>query len=122
MAGLEILDARSWAEFSAAPASVLMLGKSDCPACAEWSAELERFLASDTRWRHVRFGKLLLDQRGLIDFKRSNAWIADLDVLPHNVLLRAGERAAEFSGSGTDRLETRLERVFGARDASASSA
>ena len=62
----------------------------------------------------MRFGKLLLDQRGLIDFKRANPWIAGLEVLPFNVLFRGGERAAEFSGSGVERLCTRLSRVFGA--------
>jgi hypothetical protein len=110
---LETLDATNWKDFLEAPRAVLLLGKSDCPACATWTAELESFLASDDRWGHVRFGKLLLDQRGLVEFKRANPWIAELDVLPHNVLLRGGERVAEFSGSGADRLTTRLERVFG---------
>jgi hypothetical protein len=110
---LELLDGSTWADFLSAPAAVLMLGKGDCPACAAWTEELERFLASDAAWQDVRFGKLLLDQRGLIDFKRANPWIAHLDVLPHNVLFRSGERAAEFSGSGIERLQTRLARIFG---------
>jgi len=111
---LEMLDGNTWAAFVSAPAAVLMLGKSDCHACAAWTEELEGFLANDTEWRHVRFGKLLLDQRGLVDFKRSNPWIAHLDVLPHNVLFRSGERVAEFSGSGVERLTARLARVFDA--------
>ena len=31
----------------AAPRSVLMLGKSDCEACASWTEELSKFLESD---------------------------------------------------------------------------
>jgi hypothetical protein len=111
---LETLDAGSWAGFLKAPAAVLVLGKSDCPACSDWSAELDRFLASDTAWSHVRFGKLLLDQRGLIEFKRANPWIAGLETLPHNGLFRDGARVAEFAGAGVERLAARLERVFGA--------
>jgi hypothetical protein len=114
---LETLDAESWAGFQAAPASVLVLGKSDCPSCAAWSEDLARFLDADTRWRGVRFGKLLLDGRGLIDFKRANPWIAGLEVLPHNALYRSGERVAEFTGAGIERLEARLERIFGALEA-----
>ena len=91
---------------------MLVLGKSDCDACNGWSAELEHFLETDTAWRHVRFGKLLLDKSGLISFKRANPWIAELDVLPHNVVYHDGERAVEFSGAGVERLLARLSRVL----------
>jgi hypothetical protein len=91
---------------------VLVLGKSDCPACNAWTAELEAFLESDAAWRHVRFGKLLLDKSGLISFKRANPWIAELEVLPHNVVYHDGERVVEFSGAGVERLTARLSRVL----------
>jgi hypothetical protein len=108
---LEILDGKSWESFLAAPNAVLMLGKSDCPACAAWSEELEAFLATDERWRNVRFGKQLLDTPGLVGFKRANPWIAELDVLPVNVLYVNGQEVKRFAGSGIDRLVTRLERT-----------
>jgi hypothetical protein len=113
MSRLEALDGKSWEPFLAAPAAVLMLGKSDCAACAEWTAEIERFLETDTRWQHVRFGKLLLDKPGLVSFKRANPWIAELDVLPVNVLYVNGEEKKRFAGGGVERLVTRLERVAG---------
>ena len=107
---LELLDGKSWESFLAAPAAVLMLGKSDCAACAAWTEELEGFLASDDRWRHVRFGKLLLDTPGLVTFKRANPWIAELDQLPVNVVYVNGAEVKRFAGGGIDRLVTRLER------------
>jgi hypothetical protein len=108
---LEKLDGKNWESLLSAPAAVLMLGKSDCPACAEWTAELEGFLATDDRFRHVRFGKLLLDTPGLVSFKRANPWIAELDVLPVNVLYVNGQEVKRFAGSGVDRLVTRLEKA-----------
>jgi hypothetical protein len=110
---LELLDGENWEEFLTAPAAVLMLGKSDCDACAAWTAELEGFLAGDERWRHVRFGKLLLDKPGLVSFKRANPWIAELDVLPVNVLFVNGAEVKRFAGAGVDRLVSRLERAVG---------
>jgi hypothetical protein len=110
---LEKIDGTNWEAFLAAPAAVLMIGKSDCEACATWTTELESFLASDERWRHVRFGKLLLDKPGLISFKRANPWIAELDVLPTNVLYVNGKESKRFAGGGVDRLVTRLERGVG---------
>ena len=35
MSRLELLDGKTIADFLAAPAAVLMLGKSDCEACAD---------------------------------------------------------------------------------------
>jgi hypothetical protein len=107
---LELLDAKTWEPFLAAPAAVLMLGKSDCAACAAWTEELERFLAIDDRWGHVRFGKLLLDTPGLVSFKRANPWIAELDVLPVNVIYANGQEVKRLVGAGVERLVTRLER------------
>jgi len=110
-ARLEKIDGQNWEAFLAAPVAVLMLGKSDCEACAAWTAELEAFLASDERWRQVRFGKLLLDKPGLIAFKRANPWIAELDVLPTTVVYVNGKEEKRFAGSGVERLVTRLERA-----------
>ena len=55
---LEIIDGQNWESFVAAPVAVLMLGKSDCEACAAWTAELSDWLEGDEAFRDVRFGKL----------------------------------------------------------------
>ena len=114
MSRLEVVDAGNWEAFAAAPAAVLVLGKSDCEACAAWSAELSAFLERDDRFGHVRFGKLLLDKPGLVAFKRANPWLAEVDVLPFNVIYVGGQPAKRFAGAGTERLVARLERLLGA--------
>jgi hypothetical protein len=108
---LEAIDGSSWEAFVAAPVAVLMIGKSDCAACASWTEELRGLLASDERWGHVRFGKLLLDKPGLVSFKRANPWLAELDELPFNVIYVNGEVVKRFAGSGVERLVSRLERA-----------
>lgn len=105
---LEQIDGGNWREFLQAPVAVLMLGKSDCEACAAWSAELEQFLASDTEWTDVRFGKMLLDKGGLYEFKKANPWLAEVDQLPFNLIYVGGERRKSFAGAGVERLLTRL--------------
>jgi len=108
---LEPLDGTTWGAFLAAPWSVLMLGKSDCDHCNEFTEELHAFLAADTTYADVRFGKILLDRGGLASFKRANPWLADVDVLPYTLIYRDGEKVAEFAGGGIGRLESRLERL-----------
>ena len=112
MRTLEQLDGTNLADFLAAPAAVLMLGKSDCEACARWTEELEASSPPTTEWSDVRFGKLLLDKAGLIAFKRANPWVAELDVLPFNVIYKSGEKQSEFAGSGVPRLENRLRMIL----------
>ncbi len=88
-----------------------MLGKSDCAACGAWTEELTRFLDTDLEFPTVRFGKMLLDQGGLIGFKRAHPWIAELDVLPFTQMFVAGERSKSFAGSGIERLVNRLRQI-----------
>jgi hypothetical protein len=111
MAKLEKIDATNWRDFVGAPRAVLMLGKSDCAACGQWTEELETFLASDEEWKDVRFGKILLDQRGLVDFKRANPWIAEVSDLPFNQIYVNGERSKSFAGGGVERLVNRLRNL-----------
>ena len=108
---LETVDGGNWREFIAAPVAVLVIGKSDCPACAAWGEELEGFLANDTQWTDVRFGKMFLDRGGLIEFKRASMWLADVDELPFNQMYVQGKRSKSWPGSGLDRLTGRLESV-----------
>jgi hypothetical protein len=112
MSRLEQLDGRTWEDFLRAPVAVLMLGKSDCEACAAWTSELEAFLlAADTEWPRVRFGKILLDKGGMVAFKRAHPWIAELDVLPFTQIFVSGERWKSFAGGGVDRMLTRLRQL-----------
>ena len=108
MSRLEKIDGRTWRDFVQAPAAVLVIGKTDCPNCAAWAQELEQFLEQDKDWQHVRFGKIYLDEGGLIDFKRATPWLIDLDVLPFNQIYQNGERTKGFPGGGIDRLVSRL--------------
>lgn len=112
MAGrLEVLEGNAWEELVRAPLAVLMLGKTDCAACAAWTEELESFLAGDAAPSDVRFGKIYLDHPGLVSFKRANPWISELENLPCNVLYRNGERVKQWLGGGVERMTSRLDSV-----------
>jgi hypothetical protein len=117
MAMVEAIDGTNWEAFLHGDWSVLMLGKTDCDHCAAYSEELEAFLGSRERPPAVRVGKMLLDRGGLASFKRSNPWLAEVDVLPYTLIYRRGEKVAEFAGGGAERLRARLARL-GAETAS----
>ncbi len=108
MARIETIDGTNWREFVAAPRAVLILAKTTCQHCADWSTELGAFLEGDTRFADVRFGKMYLDRPGLIDFKRGNPWLAEVDDLPFNLLYEHGERRKSWPGGGVPRLIDRL--------------
>lgn len=110
---LELLDRDTWREFLDSPAAVLLIGKSDCDACAAWTRDIEAFLADDeTEWANVRFGKIELDRGGLGAFKKENPWLAEINDLPYTLVYVGGERKKEFLGSGIDRLVNRMRRVI----------
>jgi hypothetical protein len=110
---LETIDGTNWRELVGSPLAVLMLSKTDCTNCTAWTEELTGFLAADTTLNDVRFGKMVLNQRGLIDFKRENPWLSEVDVLPFNVIYVNGERVKSFAGGGLERLRNRLARIRG---------
>lgn len=112
MERLESLDGKTWEEFTNAPFSVLILGKTDCAACQTWTKELSEFLDSDEEFKQVRFGKIFLDTPGLVSFKRANPWIASVDVLPYTLIYKSGHKEKEFAGGGIDRLKNRLQRLI----------
>ncbi len=111
MSRFEQLDGESWETFVAAEKAVLMLGKTDCIACAKFSDEIESLLSDESKYQDVRFGKIYLDQRGLIGFKKANPWLSEVTDLPFTVIYREGELAKKFVGGGIDRLTNRLERL-----------
>ena len=112
---LEQLDRSSLAEFLTSPVAVLVLGKSDCGACAQWAEELTAFLATlpdDHIAGGARFGRIYLDQPGLGFFKKSSPWLVSVHDLPYTALYADGAYARGFVGLGTSRLVNRLKRVM----------
>ena len=105
---MEILGPKDWEEFLSAPIAVLMLGKTDCAACEEWATELQ----SNEIPPGVRIGKILLDKPGFGRFKIAYDWVANVDVLPYNVIFVDGEMKKQWAGGGMDRLQTRLNRFI----------
>ena len=86
------------AEVLEAEQAILILTKSDCGYCAAYQAGIAGLQArGELDGFAVR--KLVLDERGATRFKRDNAWLADVEVLPYTVLYRRGERIAGFAGS-----------------------
>ena len=114
MRELEAVGPENWEAFiNSEPVAVLMLGKSDCEACAAWTAELSAFLETvGERFPGVRFGKMNLKQPGLLHYKKRSPWLAEVDVLPYNVLYVKGEPVKQYAGGGIDRLTNRLEGIL----------
>jgi hypothetical protein len=111
---LEAVGPENWESFiHSEPAAVLMLGKDDCEACGAWTEELRAFLAgAGDRFPGVRFGKMNLRQPGLLHYKKRSPWLAELDVLPYNVIYVKGEPVKQYAGGGIERLVNRLDRVL----------
>lgn len=113
MAELKDITPAELDAFLAQPKALLMLGKTDCAACAEWTAELNGFLADDAEFSDVVFGKLILNQGRLGAWKKANPWLAEVDVLPYNVIYVDGEPVKRWAGGGLERMQNRLRRVTG---------
>lgn len=113
MAKFEEVGRDNWEEFINSPKAVLMLGKTDCPACSAFAQELDAFCAASEDWNDVRFGKLIINQPGLAKFKKQSTWLASVRDLPFTVIYANGEVQKKFVGGGIDRLTNRLERLFG---------
>lgn len=108
MSTLQILDAENFASFCEHPNRVLILSKSNCPACQQWQAELESEIAQGTFPAKIRMGKLNLDQPGLSRFKKDSPWLKEVTDLPYNVIYQGNELLKKWPGGGTGRLITRL--------------
>ena len=111
MSRLEAVGRENWKELVNLSLSVLILGRTDCPACKAWTEELVDFLAADKEFAAIRFGKIELDRPGLIDFKRANPWLCELDDLPYNVIYQSGDRFNAFLADGIDLLTKRLRKA-----------
>jgi len=117
MLELETIDGSNWQDFLSSPVpTFFMLGKTDCPACEKWTAELTDWLNGDAAGKykgHVRFGKLLLGTPGLTEFKRTHTpWLKDVLALPFNSIWLNGQQVKSWDGNNVDRLTSRLDNVL----------
>ena len=111
MERLEMIDGSNWRDFLANDVAVLVLARTDCQACDAYTEELKGFLAEDTEWADVKFGKMFIDRPGLASFKKENTWLQDVRNLPFTAIYVDSEVEKTFAGSGINRLTNRLERV-----------
>lgn len=111
MSALENVHRENWQDFIGSDLAVLVIGKTDCPACAAWSQELDAWLADGDDWKGVRFGKMMIDVPGLHAFKKASPWLADVSDLPYTVIYRNGAVEKSFYGGGLDRLTKRLGKL-----------
>ena len=109
MVDVELLTKDNWQEFLKEPKAVLMLGKTTCEACKEWTADLKEWSDSP---EGIRFGKINLDEPGWGRFKLQEKWVSEVDVLPFNAIYIDGENKKSWAGGGLDRLSNRLNRFI----------
>ena len=109
MVDVELLTKDNWQEFLKEPKAVLMLGKTTCEACKEWTADLKEWSDSP---EGIRFGKINLDEPGWGRFKLQEKWVSEVDVLPFNAIYIDGENKKSWAGGGLDRLSNRLNRFL----------
>ena len=109
MVDVELLTKDNWQDFLKEPKAVLMLGKTTCEACKEWTADLKDWSDSP---EGIRFGKINLDEPGWGRFKLQQKWVSEVDVLPFNAIYIDGENKKSWAGGGLDRLSNRLNRFL----------
>ena len=84
---------------------MLTLGNSGCAACKEWKLELSQWEAP----QDFRIAEIQLDQPRFGRFKSTYPWVADIDILPFNVIFIEGEVVEQWSGGSLPHLEERLQ-------------
>ena len=109
MVDVELLTKDNWQDFLKEPKAVLMLGKTTCEVCKEWTADLKEWSDSP---EGIRFGKINLDEPGWGRFKLQEKWVSEVDVLPFNAIYIDGENKKSWAGGGLDRLSNRLNRFL----------
>ena len=109
MVDVELLTKDNWQDFLKEPKAVLMLGKTTCEACKEWTSDLKDWSDSP---EGIRFGKINLDEPGWGRFKLQEKWVSEVDVLPFNAIYIDGENKKSWAGGGLDRLSNRLNRFL----------
>lgn len=108
---IQELTPENWEDFTKNLVAVMILGKTDCQACQDWSAELTDAMDAGDVPDNVAYGKLMINQKGLLGFKKANAWLAEVDTLPFNVIYQNGEVVKKYAGGGLARLTNRLDNL-----------
>ena len=98
-------------ELLAAERAVLILTRSDCGHCHQYTAQIEALHAAG-RLDGIVVGKLVLDEPGSTQFKRANHWLARLASLPYTVLYRRGEQVDAFAASRGSYLLERIDEAL----------
>src|SRR5262245_66385540 len=86
----------------------LVLAKDDCDNCAAYEAEI-RDLQEGGKLGDLVVGKMVLTEPGCREFKRTNRWLRNVDVLPYTLLYASGEKADELAAADGDYLLERAE-------------
>ncbi len=107
---IQVTD-RNVEEVVGAERSVLVFAKSDCGHCTAYQSEIEALLERG-EMGEIPVGKMVLDQRGVMGFKRDNPWLSGLRFLPHTVLYREGRPVDDFAASKGSYLRERIEDAF----------
>jgi hypothetical protein len=107
---IQITD-RNLKELLAAQRAILILSKTTCGACHTYQAEIEARLAQG-ELGGVAIGKIILDERGALQFKRDNRWLAGLKFLPYTLLYDQGRQVDGFAASKGAYLMERVEEAF----------
>ena len=104
----------SFAEFSAAPRSVLVLTRADCERCRRYMAELDELLERG-QLAGVMVGELRLDEPDVAQFQRDNRWLFGLEALPFTLLYRDGAVIDTFGAAHGAYLSERATHSFARR-------
>ncbi|MBS9782943.1 MAG: hypothetical protein KGV46_00105 [Pasteurella sp.] len=90
---------------------LLVLSNSNCDACKQWVQKINKGLQEETLPMHIEYGKLDINQKGLISFRRENPWVEKAIFLPYTALLLEGVFTGGFIGADYEELQNLLERV-----------
>ena len=108
---LEVIDDSNFEEFLASPVAFLLIGKTGCGPCMEWTASLNSALAEDGLPSGIRWGKLIIGDGKLTNLKRVHGtWLSHVREMPYNSIWMNGTMVKEWPGGGElVRLTNRLE-------------
>lgn len=87
----------------------LILARSTCNRSITYQDDVRRLIDSGALGA-IRVGVLLLDQRGVSQFKRQNLWLMGTEHLPYTMLYRRGLRVDGFPAARGHTLLDRARR------------
>ena len=85
-----------------------MFSKKDCEQCQQ----LESDINSSENTTLLEMCKVVLSDSGLAELKMEHTWISNIDVLPFNTIFSGGEMLESWSGSSTERFNSKLKKYL----------